>query len=146
MNRTTEDQNALEKVSTGISLDEQQKKFTVEPPQGFSKRELIDGENRIILIENPKGESVQITVSPYDEGQNISPERIKRDVPDMEIKSPHDILVGGEGKGISFVSNNEAFNGNSIEVWFVAGNYLYQVSSDLELKPIVDDIIRTWQF
>jgi hypothetical protein len=91
---------------------------------------------------------VQILISEFDEpGSVLTTDRIKQDIPDMDIRDSQLILLGEQsGQGVAFLSDNESFAGNSREVWFVYKGKLYQISTYARLDPLLQSILATWKF
>jgi hypothetical protein len=125
------------------------RKFSFLYPKEMTVANFLDeNDNEVILIQNTeKGQGFQITLSPFDEKTNtLSVERVKKDLPDLAIEKVEAVEIGSAGKGLAFISDNEAFGGQSREVWFVHGGFLYQISTYSHLDPLIQSVLNTWKF
>jgi len=145
--------------------------FSFFYPENFSVGAFSDAENtKTILVQNAENTAgIQIFISAFDENITLTPERIKKDVPDIAMSDVKSISVGQEQRSdlgvpalrsdlvtaVSFNSNNST--GQSREVWFVYKSDLYQISAPQLTSPdlgdlkrsgevLLDDIINTWQW
>ena len=126
--------------------------FSFNYPKDFSVSEFSDGadsanlpQTDVILVKDAAGKSAaQISVSPFDEPGPITKERILRDISDMPITGEKEISVGGE-KALSFASR-DASSGETLEIWFVHGGNLYQISAFINFGDKLEEIIKTWKF
>lgn len=123
--------------------------FTLSTPSDFRVTEIPsdDGQGKTVLIQNQKGEGIQIIISPFKEDLKVlTADRVRKDIPDMQISDVQTVEVGDRYKGIAFRSNNDAFEGDSREVWFVFHGNLYQISTYARLDPLLKAIFATWKF
>lgn len=123
-------------------------KFSLRMPDGFSAQELpIDdtGANTVVL-QNEKGEGIQIRISPFDDIPVLTADMIRSDIPDMKISDEEAVTIGPGHTGIAFLSDNEAFEGASREVWFVFRGNLYQISTYARLDTLLKAMFATWKF
>ena len=135
--------------------------FSFFYPENFSIGAFADEEGtKTILVQNAeKNTGVQIFISAFDENITLTPERIKKDVPDIAMSDVKSISVGQEQRSdlgvpalrsdldanaVSFNSNNST--GQSREVWFVYKSNLYQISAPIAASGILDTIITIWHF
>jgi hypothetical protein len=118
-------------------------------PEGFSAQELeknADGASTI-LIQNKSGEGIQILVTPFPEDTKVlTADQIRQDIPDMQVRQPEEVAIGAQYKGVAFLSDNEAFENASREVWFVFRGNLYQISTYERLDTLLKAIFATWKF
>ena len=107
-----------------------------------------DATGDIILVQSTeKAQGFQVLITPWDEPETtLDASMIKRDIPDLKITDPQDVLLGESGKGVAFLSDNESFGGNSREVWFIYGGNLYQISTYARLDPLLQAVLATWKF
>lgn len=97
-----------------------------------------------IIFQNPeKGMGFQIFVVPYAEKQ-ISAERFKRDIPTGVRTNLTDVTIDG-ATGASFYSK-DLLLGDTAEVWFVNGGFLYEVTTLRTLDQWLSGIMLTWRF
>lgn len=122
-------------------------RFSLSMPEDFIAHETQIGGATSIALESPRGDGVQILVSPFDEDiQALTEDRIRADLPDLAIVEPQTVEIGSQHTGIAFRSDNEEFGGTSREVWFVFRKNLYQISTYEHLDPLLQAIFATWQF
>lgn len=128
--------------------------FSFKHPDGFSALKMPDAGGDLILVQGPADKTFQVFVSPFDEpASELTSDRIKFDLPDMEVINPEQIAIGGEGiPALMFNSKHESL-GDTREVWFVwppdplpHGNYLYQISAYANLDAFLGPILETWRF
>jgi hypothetical protein len=123
--------------------------FSLSMPEGFSAQELeknADGASTI-LIQNKSGEGIQILVTPFPEDTKVlTADQIRQDIPDMQVRQPEEVAIGAQYKGVAFLSDNEAFENASREVWFVFRGNLYQISTYERLDTLLKAIFATWKF
>lgn len=123
--------------------------FSLDTPEGFTVGELPPEENgaQAIVIQNDAGEGIQIYVTPFSDDRRVLTEAdIRADIPDMDIRSVEKIEIGPDHIGVAFLSDNEAFGGDSREVWFVFRGNLYQISTYARLDPLLQAMFSTWRF
>ena len=60
------------------------------------------------------------------------------------MQSPTDILVD-DARGTMFFGKN-GIMGDTREVWFIHGGFLYEVTTYKELDTWLGGIMRTWKF
>jgi hypothetical protein len=85
----------------------------------------------------------QIYVAPFS-GTQITEERFKQDEPSGVRTGLKNITVDG-ATGASFYSKNDLL-GDTAEVWFIHGGYLYEVTTFKEEAQWLSDILATWKF
>ncbi len=106
-----------------------------------------DGGETILLQSTSTKTSVQIMLSPFQgDDIDVTSDIIKADIPDMNIENVNVVSVTNTRKGLSFTSDNSAFDGKSSEIWFVFKGILYQISTYSEFEDFLKDIFETWKF
>ena len=123
--------------------------FSFNYPAGFTTSEFLesDGKNALIIQNKKTNQAVQFFITPYNDNSfEVSSERIKRDIPDMPFSNSADVIVGGKAKGVAFFSENEAFNGQTAEVWFADGKLFYQATASAKDARLLEEIIKGWVF
>lgn len=101
------------------------------------------GASTITFQNVQTAEGFQMFIVPYN-GTQISSERFKKDEPSGVRDNPQNITINGV-PAVSFFSANLNL-GDTAEVWFIRGGYLYEVTS---LKPLAEwfsNIMQTWRF
>lgn len=120
-------------------------RFSLLYPQGLSIHERSEGggATTITFEDIKKGTGFQIFVVPYDEPQ-VSEERFTQDEPSGVRESLEPVVING-ATGAAFYSVNTAL-GETREVWFVYGGFLYEVTTLKPLEAWLVPIIQTWEF
>lgn len=97
-----------------------------------------------ITLENPQsGHGMQVFVVPYA-GASISEERFKTDVPSGVRTDMQNTVVGGV-KATTFISR-DAMLGDTREVWFIRGGYLYEVTTFKNATDWLVPVMQSWKF
>jgi len=122
--------------------------FSLKYPSYFQVGQFSEGESEVYLFQRAeKAQGIQIYITPLDETFDMTKARILKDIPDMDVREEQVVDLGEvSGKGLAFLSDNEAFGGNSREVWFVYKNNLYQISTYASLDTLLREVLNTWQF
>lgn len=116
-------------------------KFSHEPEISVSRFE--EGEGIVLLLKNNNSAFAQIYITEFDEAGPVTPERIKKDLPDKEINEPGNINIGG-GPALVFYSKDDS--GLKVrEYWFVEGGYLYRVTTEPKDDSLVQELLNTWE-
>ena len=86
-------------------------------------------------------------MSDFDEPGPITPLRIEKDIPDIVIESPQEVLIGKDKKiqALIFFSKNESL-GRTREVWFVRNGNLYQLTAYADLDGLIGPVLETLKF
>lgn len=85
----------------------------------------------------------EVYVTPYAKTQ-IDQARFKLDEPSGVYQQPTDIVVG-DTHATMFYGRN-AIMGDTREVWFIRGGYLYEVATYKELDTWLGGIMQSWHF
>ena len=119
--------------------------FSLFYPQELAVEERQEGGGATtITFQNiEKAEGFQIFIVPYAEAQ-VSEKRFKRDVPSGVSNNLTNIMVD-DATGAAFYGADTAL-GDTREVWFVRGGFLYEVTTLKPLDTWLDSIIQTWKF
>ena len=119
--------------------------FSLFYPQELTVEEHSEGGGAAtITFQNiEKAEGFQLFIVPYSEPQ-VSAERFKRDIPSGVRNNLTNITVDG-ATGAAFYSTNTEL-GDTREVWFVHGGFLYEVTTLKPLDAWLGAIIQTWKF
>ena len=89
------------------------------------------GEALTVSFQDPNtNEGFQVYVTPYN-GKQIDTARFKLDEPSGVMKEPKDVFIGGTAATMFFSTN--AVMGDTREVWFIRGGFLYEVTTYKEL-------------
>ena len=128
--------------------------FSFNYPSDFKIGTFAEGEGQVVLGQNQKtketcpsealcaGGWFQFFTTEFDEEGPLTSERIKKDLPDMVIENPQEILIGKEKNIPALLFSSENQTGKTREVWFVYNEYMFQVSTavggDNLIGPIMD--------
>ena len=100
--------------------------------------------NYSVSFQNPEtGYGFQVFISAYG-GEEITRERFLIDVPSGKMEEPTDIYID-DAPATMFFSENGLL-GETREVWFIKGEYLYEVVTYKELDAWLSQIMTTWRF
>lgn len=141
----TSDDTIEEATTANPYLDAQGRYVHTEP--GFS----FAAPNGEMPVSNNVGDSwevvtvknFQISFYPHDEPA-ITTERIKLDVPDIVIKNIQYATLDG-AEALVF-NSSESTIGETYEVWFVHGGYLYQAMTYADKENELNSVLNTWKF
>lgn len=122
--------------------------FVFEYPGNLSIGRFDERGGETIVVQNASERvGFQVHIVPFDEAIDITPERIRADLPELEVRDPQPVQLSGSARqGLAFLSNNESFGGNSREVWFTFGGHLYQISTYASLDPLLKHVLASWEF
>lgn len=120
-------------------------RFSLLYPQELEVKEYPEGGNALtITFQNiKKQEGFQLFIVPYQEPQ-VSEERFKQDLPSGVRIKMIDMTVDG-ATGAAFYSTNVML-GETREIWFIRGGYLFEVTTLKSLDTWLDGILQTWKF
>lgn len=140
--------DVLENIEPVVDYENARFGFGLKMPEGFSTQEMPDSEGvSTIVLQNRKGQGIQILITPLQEApRELTEAMVRRDIPDMQVTDVQVVEVGEKHRGIAFLSDNEAFNGASREVWFFFRGNLYQISTYAHLDTLLQEMFATWQF
>ena len=133
------------------------------PPQGFSEYHNLkyhfslfyptslpaveymeeNGGYTVSFQGKPGQPGFQIYIVPYSESK-VSEKQFKLDEPSGVMKAPSNMEVDGVF-ATRFYSANVAM-GDTLEVWFIRGGYLYEVTTYKQLETSLIEILKTWKF
>lgn len=121
--------------------------FTFQYPQNFSVSAFDDRGGHVVLVQKQGGDAaVQMFITSWDEPTNtVTPERIKKDLPDLTIRNPEKMSMAGEGDALTFVGESEQF-GTTREVWFARRGHLYQIITPVGGQEFLASLLETWKF
>jgi hypothetical protein len=118
-------------------------------PEDFNAQELpfASDEAHTIVLQNSKGEGIQILVTPHQgDAKTLTADDVRSSIPDMQVTEEQEVEIGADYKGVAFKSDNDAFEGASREVWFFFRGNLYQISTYAYLDPLLKSMFGTWKF
>ena len=119
--------------------------FSVLVPDDVTVHLIEEGQGAVtITFENAKeAQGFQIFIVPYS-GDQVSAERFSQDIPSGVRKNARDITIDG-ATASSFDSTNFVV-GETAEIWFIHGGFLYEVTTLKPLEHWLSGIMETWKF
>ena len=124
------------------------RQFSFQYPQNLQVGRFDQGDTEIIMAQNTNERvGFQISIRAVDESIPLTKARIQEDLPDLQVRQPQPVQLGADaGQGLAFYSDNEAFGGDSREVWFTFNDHLYQISTYANLDPLLKQVLNSWTF
>lgn len=119
--------------------------FSLLYPSDLTAKLIDEGSGAAtVTFENDKTiEGFQIFIVPFD-GAQITDDRFKKDIPLGVRKNIQNITIDG-ATGASFFSE-DATLGETAEVWFIRGGYLYEVNTFKDRAEWLSSIMSSWKF
>jgi len=97
-----------------------------------------------VALQDPTtNEGFEVYVTPYT-GTQITEAEFKLDEPSGVMQQQTDVMIDGV-RATMFYGNN-AIMGDTREVWFIKGGFLYEVTTYKQLDSWLAQIMQTWQF
>ena len=120
-------------------------RFSLEYPHTLKVTEYkeTNGGTTITFESSDAQNGFQIYVQPYA-GTQITQERFRLDEQSGVAQQQTEILVDGTRAEMFFGHNNVM--GNTREVWFIRGGYLYEISTYKDLDSWLGAIMKSWKF
>jgi len=117
-------------------------------PENYKIGEFDERGGRMILIQDSENNTgMQFFVTEFDEPNlKLTEDRIKQDIPDLDIQNTQYIKVSNRNIPAVIFSSTNAISGPSIEVWFVYGNKLYQISTLKEHATLSQKVLDSISF
>ncbi len=98
----------------------------------------------VITLENEKEAlGFQIFIVPYW-NREITDERFKLDVPSNIRNNIKKSSIDGV-EAVEFDSRDDVI-GETKEIWFIRGGYLYEVTAPKEAGNLLDSVMQNWKF
>jgi hypothetical protein len=86
---------------------------------------------------------LEVYVTPYS-GTQITEQEFKLDEPSGVMNQPTHVTIDGVQATMFFGSNSVM--GDTREIWFIHGGFLYEVTTYKQLDSWLAPIMQTWQF
>jgi hypothetical protein len=120
-------------------------RFALFYPKNLEVREYDEGEGaRTITFQDVRtAEGFQIFVVPYTASQ-VSMQRFKMDEPSGVMRDPQNLNIDG-AFATMFLGKNDLL-GDTREVWFIRGGYLFEVTAPLSLDNWLGNSMLSWIF
>lgn len=142
----------IKKVDSSINTYVHKKyNFTFNFPSEYKTSNFNEGAGEQILFNASKGDWFQIYITPWDEGEIVTPERVKKDLPDIVIKEPQQVILGptqkdGVGPHALIFFSKDSSLGETREIWFVENGSLYQITTYKRLDAVIGNVLSTLVF
>lgn len=141
----------IKKVSESLNTYFHKKyNFSLNYPSIFKTSNFIEGGGEQIQFQSDNGDWFQIYVTPWDEGNTITPERIKKDLSSIVIKEPQQVILGPKQKdGIgphALIFFSKDGSTETREIWFAENGYLFQITTYKRLDSVIGNILSTLVF
>jgi hypothetical protein len=119
--------------------------FSVKYPGDLPPRETHDRGYAMTVSFQAEagGPGFQIYVTPFN-GTKITEERFLMDAPSGVRNDQTETSVDGV-QALAF-HGFDADMGQTYEVWFIKGGFLYEVSTYKEIEPGLNEVLSTWRF
>jgi len=121
--------------------------FSLRYPKGLIYKEFDEGGGSQTIVFQKPGDAklgFQIYITPYTES-TITGERILFDIPSGNVSNLEEIQLTEDLLVATFISE-DLFIGETKEIWFIDGEYLYQATTFVNLDTWLKEIISTWNF
>lgn len=128
-----------------LSYANQQYHFSLLYPPDLQMKQYGGGGNALtVAFQDPAtNKGFQVFVVPYD-AATITKQRFEMDEPSGEIENSVNVIIDGVQAELFYSAN--ATMGDTVEVWFINGGLLYEVTSYKDLDGWLGGIMQTWQF
>lgn len=119
--------------------------FSFTYPNDFTAKASGQPSSRLVLVSSSvDGQEFQLYVIPFgDAPSSVTPERIKSDVPGIDMRNAKMITVAGGGQGVSFLSTVDGVDGDVRDVWFALNGHLFQWSAPVGSEATMQAAIST---
>jgi len=120
-------------------------RFSLFYPESLTVQKFDEGGGAAtIIFQNPgEAKGFQVFVVPYD-GEQVSEERFRQDIPSGVRRNVQDVVVDG-AKGAAFYSADPIL-GETREVWFIKNGHLFEVTTLKVLEADLLEVLGTWKF
>lgn len=120
--------------------------FSLMMPADFKATEGAESDaSTTILLQNRSGDGVQILILPWDEpAGSLTPERITKST-GLSVTDTQPIKIKG-ATGLTFKSDNPAFDGATSEGWFTYGGNVYEISTYDRDDAFLKSMLASWTF
>ena len=126
-------------------------RFTLDYPSELAVETIKEREGETILFQGT-GEPVkaerlgfQIFISSLGEGAALTEELIQENLSGIITREPVEVVLGGGVQTFVFKSQDASI-GETVEVWFVRGGYLYEVTAYGHLEVWLAGILSSLRF
>lgn len=119
--------------------------FSFKYPNAFTANASDGASSRLILVSLPEqNREFQVYVTPFgDAPETVAADRIRQDIPGIDMREPETISIPNVGPGLTFLSSRSGISGDVREVWFAVGGHLYQWSAPVGSQSALDSAIAS---
>ena len=115
-------------------------------PEDFKITEFGEEDNKTILIKDMNDDfKFQIVINYFGEPGPLTQKRILQDLPDLKMENVQQKTLKNGNSVLIFLTDSSSL-GKVREVWFIYGDYLYQISALQEFDNKLNEILATWKF
>jgi len=130
----------------GGVYNDSNKLFSFNYPEYLHSSEINQGDSRTILFQGDDSKKgFQLNISTFSEDVELSPERIKKDLPDLIMENVEVIAIDGV-QAVVFTTRDSETSFSTREIWFVRSGYFYQISTYVEFDIEMVEILSTWKW
>jgi hypothetical protein len=142
---TTSQPPTLPKIPGAHAYINDQYGFALYYPESLQVRERKESGNALtITFQNvPEAQGFQIYIVPY-KGTQVSEEQFRKDAPSGVRSDLKAATIDGVS-GAAFYGRDTLL-GDTREIWFIRGGYLYEVTTLKPLDSWLQSILATWKF
>lgn len=135
--------------------------FLLDYPQELEVEEYVEEDGvKTVVFAHPGNEAArevtdksgfQIFITPYEDKNNLTRERILEDLPEAVIEEPLVVIVNPSApeaeriEGLTFWSASPDI-GRTKELWFVRDGFLYEITTYAHLDEWLGKIMDSWRF
>ncbi len=124
-------------------------RFSLKHPVDLTASSFTDetvGGEVVTVADESTGMGMQIVITPFDEELVVlTPDRIKKDQPELVIRGAQEVILGAHGKGVAFL-DAEKDEESHRQIWFIASKHLYQITAPFPSDTLVQNMLNTWEF
>ena len=111
-------------------------------PKDFVVSKFDDNGREVVLAESPRFKlGLQLVITPFDEEEPITADRIRQDLPSLVMEMPVEFWVDDATPAVRFTSEDPSL-GETREIWFARDGNLYQFTLYCEDPRRLDALIR----
>ncbi|MEX0933682.1 MAG: hypothetical protein WD003_00255 [Candidatus Paceibacterota bacterium] len=137
--------NEVEQESAGETqtYTNQSPEFSFEYPAGFTVTSFAEGTGEVVLVQSRDNQAVgmQVYFTSFDEEGPLTVERIKEDLPNLEMNNAREADLFPDTLAVVFRDGSGMVN-----VWFVRGGYMYQITAAPELGGLFQTMVGSLRF
>jgi len=156
--RGSNEKNGNNAVETPVSINENVEKksdkinifkhpslsFSFEYLSNYNLSQLGDGAGETILVQKD-GQGAQVYISDFLAEVVFNAQLVKQELAGEKMDNLKDISMFGGFPAVSFSSSDPSL-GDTLEVWFVRGEKLYQITAQAGRGELLKTLAESWRF